>query len=211
MQETALSKLFYRYARAYEVLNHIVHFPDISQKRMLKPSISGGNGLLLELGCGTGLSSRVLKKIPANIINMDVNTAFVQYGSKKQRFGKPLVGSAYRLPFPDNLFRTIFVPDAFHHILDHDLLFSECFRTLKPRGMFVIFDIVHEKHAPNTIINHFADGIIWDLNQAGFKKKISALARQHGFQVKGFSAAKEKTLMGIVLNGVDIEASLEKK
>jgi protein-L-isoaspartate O-methyltransferase len=44
---------------AYKALNHIVHFPDLKKKRLDKLQIGPDDGRVLELGCGTGVSSKI--------------------------------------------------------------------------------------------------------------------------------------------------------
>jgi len=144
------------------------------------------------------------------VVSADINKAFVAYGSRKKRIATPVVSSAYDLGFRDETFDTIIVPDAFHHILDHDRLFSECARVLKPGGTLIIFDIVLDKQAPNAVINHFVDGCIWSLTVQGFTDRINVLAGTHRFAVTGLATSKEKTVMGL-LGGVDIEARLVKQ
>lgn len=208
-KETLLSKFFYSFAWAYEAGDALVHFPDIMFKRFLKIDVREGDGVILELGCGTGRSSRMFSGKDVTVVNLDINKAFVAYGKKKRRLVRPVIATAYSLCFGENSFDKIIIPDAFHHILDHDLMFRECSRVLKRGGSFIIFDIVLRQNAPNRVINHFTDGTIWVLDQEGFKKKIKALADTHNFTICGFSAEKEKTVIGL-LGGYDIQARLIK-
>lgn len=145
----------------------------------------------------------------ARVVNADINKSFVAYGSRKRRFANPLVSSAYDLGLRSGVFDAVIVPDAFHHILDHERLFCECSRVLRPGGMFIIFDIVLHKKAPNKVINHFVDGFIWSLNVQGFSEKIHTLAEKFGFTIQELTMNKEWTLMGL-LGGIDVQVLMLK-
>lgn len=210
MKETFFARFFYGFARAYELGDSIVHFPDIALKRFMKVRVPPDSRLILELGCGTGRSTRMFKGGNATLINVDINKAFVAYGKQKGRLANPVVGSAYGLCFAGSVFDTIIIPDAFHHMLKHELLFQECFRTLKEGGQLIIFDIILAKKAPNKIINHPADGPIWILDREGFIEKIKALADSNAFTLRDVSTTKEKTIMGLI-GGIDVLATLTKR
>jgi ubiquinone/menaquinone biosynthesis C-methylase UbiE len=210
MKEKALAQFFYKYALAYEALNHIVHFPDLKKKRMDKLQVGPDDGRVLELGCGTGVSSKIFNEKNVISIHLDINEKFVRYGKKKKRFINGVVGTAYNLCFPDRTFDKIIFADAFHHVLDHERLFQECNRVLKPGGTFIVFDIVHKISAPNVIINHFADGMIWILDRRAFESRVARLAAQNDFVKCDFSWTQEKTLVGIVFKGIDIQAKMIK-
>jgi ubiquinone/menaquinone biosynthesis C-methylase UbiE len=214
MKFNLLSKLNYTHPVAYELLDIVGHFPDIYMRRFNKVNIITGDGIILELGCGTGRSSYIYKGLEGvKVINLDINKAFVSYGYKKGRFINPVVGSAYQLSFHDNIFDKIVIPDAFHHILEHELLFNECRRVLKPGGELIIFEVVMvmEKKVTNTIINHYADGVIWNLNVEGFRQKINRLGSEFGFQRLVFHITKrENTIMGLT-GGIDVLVKLVKK
>ena len=210
MKRSLLARLNYTCVYAYEVLDLLVHFPDLGLRRFSKVTIDAGPGLILELGCGTGRSSRMFAGKAVRVVNADINKAFVAYGSRKKRLANPVVSSAYDLGFRSSTFDAVIVPDAFHHILDHERLFAECSRVLRPGGSLTIFDIVLEKKAPNKIINHFVDGVIWSLNVEGFSKKINNLADAFGFTIAQVSMKKEKTVIGL-LGGIDIQVRLVKK
>lgn len=210
MKETALAKFFYKSALAYEALNHIVHFPDLKKKRMHKLHVGPDDGRVLELGCGTGLSSRIFNRENVTSVHLDINKNFVSHGKKKKRFINGVVGTAYHLCFSDQTFDKIIFADAFHHVLDHERLFQECSRVLMPGGIFIVFDIVHKISAPNAIINHFADGMIWILDRRAFESRVTSLAAQNNFVSCDYSWTQEKTVIGILFGGIDIQATMVK-
>ncbi len=211
MKESILAKLFYTSAFAYDFLNSIVHFPDFKRKRFFKINISQHGGNILELCCGTGQSSHIFKNAQGFVVNMDINQGFVRYGHKRKRFANPIAGNAYSLSFCDGVFDTVVMPDAFHHVLYHEKLFSECSRVLKSGGEFIIFDIVNKTKGRNEIINHFADGIIWDLDRQRFKEIVERLSVLNNLEVSGYHEFQEKSFIGLVLGGIDIQARMIKK
>lgn len=213
MKPSLYARINYRYARAYEFLDFIGHFPDISLKRFRKVSVSAGDGLVLELGCGTGRCSRLFNGMAdLRTVSLDINPRFVAFGRKKGRIKNGVAGTAYRLCFRDGTFDKVVVADAFHHLLDHGRLFGEASRVLKPGGAFVIFDIVGAKEhkAPNRIVNHPCDGPIWLLGNETFLNRVRALGESSGLRLTDFRITKrERTFMGL-FGGVDAEAILIK-
>jgi SAM-dependent methyltransferase len=187
----------------------LVHFPDVSFRRFSKISVASGDGLVLELGCGTGRSTRMFTGKDVTAIHMDINKAFVTYGKKQGRLDNPLVGSAYDLCFAPGVFDKIIIPDAFHHIVQHERLFEECARILKPGGKLIIFDIVLNKKGPNAVVNHVTDGPIWIFDLEGFRKNMLRYCTAVNFDIESISAVREKTIMGL-LGGVDVQAILVK-
>ncbi|MBL7100693.1 MAG: class I SAM-dependent methyltransferase [Nanoarchaeota archaeon] len=70
-------------------------------KRHLKPK-----GLILDIGAGTGMSSKYFK----NIILLDPSK-----GMLKKAKGRKIVAKAEKIPFPDNTFDAVISITSLHH------------------------------------------------------------------------------------------------
>jgi ubiquinone/menaquinone biosynthesis C-methylase UbiE len=51
---------------------------------------------------------------------------------------------AYHLEFDDNTFDLITLSNSFHHFNDHDTLFKEIHRVLKPNGVIILLDLIRD-------------------------------------------------------------------
>ncbi len=210
-KESWIARQNYKYPLLYEILATFIHFPDFNERRRFgKIDVGSNNGSILELGCGTGRTSAVLAGKGIKAVNLDICERFLDYGKNKGRITYPVAGSAYQLCFSDNVFDKIIIPDAFHHILDHEQLFSECFRVLKHDGELIFFEIVWANYASNKIIKDVLDGTIWNLDIEGFRSKLDVLSDKHKFKLRDFTVTnREITYIGL-MGCLDVIAKLEK-
>lgn len=99
------------------------------------------SGKVLDIGCGRGfLLARVAKKaeLGTEFYGLDISPKLCEI-SKENNPGATIVcGDAEHLPFPDNMFDTVFMTEALEHMLDYNLALSEAGRVLKPGGTFIV-------------------------------------------------------------------------
>lgn len=105
-----------------------------------------GRGLLLDLGCSIGAwRDFFMRKGYRKIVGVDISPERLSLAAKR---GYATVCSpGESLPFKDCSFSTIVCIDMLVHVLrerDRVKVFSECFRILKPNGIF-IFSIASRK------------------------------------------------------------------
>jgi trans-aconitate 2-methyltransferase len=120
---------------------HRISAPQFSWgKKVIERLSVRGNETVLDAGCGTGkLTRELLEALPAgHVVALDVsqnmlNTARQNlerdFGSRVEYVAADLL----KLPF-DEKFDGIFSTAAFHWVPDHDDLFRNLFRALKPGG-----------------------------------------------------------------------------
>jgi ubiquinone/menaquinone biosynthesis C-methylase UbiE len=99
---------------------------------------------LLEIGCGTGISSYLIsKKIPKiKVTGGDISKRFINEARKKFTGRNNLtykVTDAISLPFPKHSFDIITLFDAIEHISDQKKFTKELDRILKPGGRVIVF------------------------------------------------------------------------
>ncbi|HOL93747.1 MAG TPA: class I SAM-dependent methyltransferase [bacterium] len=99
---------------------------------------------ILDLGCGTGLSARLLEQRGYMAFGLDLSPLFLSVEKQKDPDVKLLAGDALRLPFGDGIFDAVAAFEFIEHVPDVPSLLEECLRVLKPGG-FLVF------HSPNLL------------------------------------------------------------
>ena len=93
---------------------------------------------VLDVGCGTGLSTVALRAIAVEAVGIDGSKAMLSQ-ARRARGVEYVNCKAERLPFPDGSFELITVSSAFHW-LDRSRFLAEAARVLEPRGWVVIYN-----------------------------------------------------------------------
>ncbi len=110
---------------------------------------------VLDIGCGTGTMSRLMKKRAprATVIGIDPDEQALEIARKKAQKANLdityIEGTAEHLPFPDHTFDLITSTLVFHHLPGHIKVAAlrEIRRVLKPGGHFALADFGRPKHA----------------------------------------------------------------
>jgi ubiquinone/menaquinone biosynthesis C-methylase UbiE len=93
---------------------------------------------VLDVGCGTGLSSAALKTISGRIVGIDVSFEMLKQ-AEKTRGVEYFQASAENLPFGEAKFDLITISQAIHWI-NKQKFFAEADRVLKPGSIIVAYD-----------------------------------------------------------------------
>ena len=138
-------------AEALQAYYHVSRWPIFTYERhiVLKAlSKIKPNGQMVDVGCGPGyLAAQISQKFPdVKIAGLDINELTLK---NAKRTWSPdvypglefLTGDAQQLPFPDNSLDFIVSSLSLHHWPDAQTVFQEIFRTLKPGGKVLIFDL----------------------------------------------------------------------
>ncbi|PIT93327.1 MAG: hypothetical protein COU06_00415 [Candidatus Harrisonbacteria bacterium CG10_big_fil_rev_8_21_14_0_10_38_8] len=93
------------------------------------------NGILLDVGCGSGSSMLTMKNLRWNVVGIDFDKKAV----KNARSNGLTVHEGWLTDqkFPDNHFDRIIMNHVIEHISDPVALLAECHRILKPGGVLV--------------------------------------------------------------------------
>lgn len=94
---------------------------------------------ILDIGCGTGrLTSEIRRRAPGvRVVGIDPSASMLRQASEHLKESASLVqADGTALPFAE-AFDAVFSTAAFHWIPDHDRLFAEIHRVLKPAGRLV--------------------------------------------------------------------------
>ncbi|MGL5941613.1 MAG: class I SAM-dependent methyltransferase [Waterburya sp.] len=103
---------------------------------------------ILDLGCGTGSSTLILKQAfpQAEVIGLDISPYMLLMAEYKAKQANLAIlwqqGLAEATDFPDNKFDLISVAFLFHETPVHisQAILQECLRLLKPGGQIIILD-----------------------------------------------------------------------
>lgn len=101
-------------------------------------------GLVLDLGAGTGSNLPMLEKQEGPRVFLDRSLPMLRKGIRKgmKRKGFPVVGSATALPFADDTFDSIVVTLVLCSVDDLRKSLGEIHRTLKPEGVLYVMEHV---------------------------------------------------------------------
>ena len=106
-------------------------------------------GQVLEVGCGTGATSRRLLRRPGfsgKVTGVDHSPAFIEAArhfvaqegaASRSNF---VVGDAHDLHFPDHTFDAVFAHTLISHVTDPRPVLREMARVTKPGGVVAVFD-----------------------------------------------------------------------
>ena len=97
---------------------------------------------LLDVGCGTGFLIDILaKQKSARYCGVDLSDGMIRVAkSKKIPDAEFTVGSADRLPYPDESFDIVACSQSFHHYPYPEKAMLEAKRVLKPGGLYILSD-----------------------------------------------------------------------
>jgi len=94
-------------------------------------------GLLLDVGGGTGRVAYTLRGSAGRIVVTDLSASMLAQAARKEGI-IPLRAHAERLPFPDASVERILVVDAFHHFCDQRAAAAELWRVLQAGGRLLV-------------------------------------------------------------------------
>jgi SAM-dependent methyltransferase len=131
---------FHRVAEGYATHRPYFH-PLIMQKIRDQLGLSGPVPYALDVGCGSGLSTRALRELTDHVTAID-NAAEMAVVAQAQCSGAGITYSqalAENLPFADGMFDLITVCGAINWI-DRTQFLPAARRVLKPQGWLIIYD-----------------------------------------------------------------------
>jgi len=133
-----------------------------------------GDGILLDLGCGTGNVMRLASGVYSSVIGLDLAENLLSQAARRD--GSILVAAdALHLPFASGSFACVAANALLHHIANPAPVFLEVFRVLRPGGIFIT------DHDPNWHCGRFRSGIRKGrrLGEHGFGSSEADLSEYH--------------------------------
>jgi ubiquinone/menaquinone biosynthesis C-methylase UbiE len=93
--------------------------------------------IILDLGCGTGILSKVLKKRGAIMKGIDISPKMIEIARKNVKGVEFKVGSFYNIPYKSCYFDIVVASLVMHYADDLNKSFREVRRVLKKGGTFI--------------------------------------------------------------------------
>jgi SAM-dependent methyltransferase len=137
-------KGFYNQSEVYHSLlaGHEAFRRDLALERYvsLVSEYGLGRGILLDLGCGTGETTRKLTARGCNAVGLDISALFLkpqgrQHAAQNSTF---VVGDVVRLPFQSQSVSCVCMNDVIEHVPDTDQLLREIIRVVRSDGRVII-------------------------------------------------------------------------
>jgi len=104
------------------------------ESRLKGLSIMAGNGLLLDVGCGTGMVLRNGKNFFNKTYGLDISVEIL----KKAQADGVICADCSKIPLKDNSVDVAVCFAVLHHIYKHEKMFQEIYRVLKRGGVLYI-------------------------------------------------------------------------
>jgi len=123
-------------------------------------------GLVVDLGCGSGLWARELLRAGYRVLGIDISEAMVEIAREKAPGAEFRVGSLFEAEIPpcdavtavSEVLNYLFDPENEERGLD--LVFRRVYEALRPGGVFV-FDVLGPGQVPGGKTKSFSEGSDW--------------------------------------------------
>lgn len=153
---------------------------------------------ILDLGGGAGRISKFLVGKVKKIVVLDLSSKMIERG--RRRFGlSGLLGSAEKIPFPDNYFDKIIIVDAFHHFQNQNIACQEIKKVLKINGKLLIEEFNPETFPGKALVK--IEGLLKMQSTFHSPNSLDQLFRKYHFKTKIIN--KNKTIYYLVAENMN--------
>lgn len=133
----------------YDRANRIISLgiDQVWRKKFVHHLSCNQNDMVLDVCCGTGDLSGLIRKTDAQVVSLDFSFAMIRKGIHIGNLNEmATVGDASKLPFKNATFTKVCVSFGIRNIPDIDVFLSEVYRVLKPGGAFVILELTRPRY-----------------------------------------------------------------
>ncbi|HOF01680.1 MAG TPA: class I SAM-dependent methyltransferase [Spirochaetota bacterium] len=139
-----------KFDKIYKYYDGAIKFFNLNKKEEIKEALKlKGDEIVLDVGGGTGRLAEFLSPESKEYYILDESEGMLSRVKKASNVF-PVFGDARNLEFEDLSFDIAIMSDTIHHIKNHEKLFEEIARVLKPNGRLLILDF--EKYSFKTRI-----------------------------------------------------------
>ncbi len=131
------------------------HHISITEQTLALMDLKPGDRVL-DLGCGTGWTSRMMAKAvadghkPGQVIGLDVADEMIRRAraaSTDHENVMFVVGSAQQVPWEENFFDKVLSVESFYYYADQERALSELFRVMAPKGeLYILINLYRDNH-----------------------------------------------------------------
>ena len=173
----------------------------------LFPFLKGVNGQsILDLGCGNGTTVRKLAGLvgaEGHVVGLDITPAMIDKAQEKDnpphvRF---VVGDIHQLPFEDQSFEVVISNCVINHAADKEQVYRELYRVLKPKGYFLVGDVMSIGELPAHVVEN-PDNIAHCWGGAIPKERYLHSIRSVGFKEIGILSSRQYLKEGYPMESV---------
>ena len=151
---------------------------DEKLRKDIKEASKHARGNLLDVGCGNKPYYEIFAPRVTSYIGMDIPLRYKTI-KKKRKIDK--VGSALRIPYPNNYFYTVVSFQVLEHITRPKKFFNEAYRVLKNNGYLILTTnfnwFLHEE--PHDFYRFTKYGLSYLAEKSGFQ--VIYIKPQYGF------------------------------
>lgn len=176
-------------------------------------------GLVVDLGCGSGLSSEILVQTSYQVLGIDISEAMIAIAQTRVPTAEFRVASLFTATIPPCV-AVISIGECLSYAFDTnsdavlDALFQRIYQALIPGGIFVFDVVVPGQVAPREIVKSFTEGQDWivlvekqeDPTQQTLIRRIITLR-----QVDSLYRRSDEVHCQRLFNGVALEAVLQRQ
>lgn len=92
---------------------------------------------ILDLGCGSGIYAKILKRRGAVVYGIDISPKMIELAKKNVKGVDFRVGTVYKLPYDSETFDIVLASLVVHYFANLNKAFKEIRRVLKKNGIFI--------------------------------------------------------------------------
>jgi ubiquinone/menaquinone biosynthesis C-methylase UbiE len=131
------------------------HHISITEQTLAMMDLKPGERVL-DLGCGTGWTSRMIAKAVADgdkqgqVVGLDVADEMIRRArasSVDHENAMFILGSALEIPWEENFFDKVLSVESFYYYADQERALAELFRVLAPKGeLYILINLYRDNH-----------------------------------------------------------------
>lgn len=107
----------------YSIKGGHVHLYYTKQKVEILNNYAGSDSKCLDVGCGVGLHSKMLReKKGCRVHGIDLSRSMVASANKNLAGSFAVLGSATQIPYRDSSFDVVYTVNVLHHLIDHGVI-----------------------------------------------------------------------------------------